>query len=206
MFVELLGTGFPLRSVHLILEISMLPPTAKTAPVLKIDTTPPGRLQRAAAEAMPAWAEIHFAERALYEEIQHQYTDLGVAFQGAIALQPSNPLFQGRSGKLVMAPKTNDRGITVQFRQSVRTVKVQVCSASPVQLAVFDCQGRCMSHVKGGRRYHLGPGTDLAVPLPHHELTLEGEAIARAVLTANTAFIVDRVAFGRSPSEAPQAA
>jgi len=185
----------------------MLPPTTKTAPVLRIDTTPPGHLQRAAATPMPAWAEINFDERALYEEIQHQYADLGVAFQGAIALQPSNPLFlQGCSGQRVIAPKTSDRGITVQFRQSVRTVKVQVCSASPVQLAVFDGQGRCMSHIRGGQRYHLGPSTDLEVPLPHHELTLEGEAIARAVLTANTTFIVDRVAFGRSPSETPQAA
>lgn len=184
----------------------MLPPTTKTASVLKIDTTPPGRLQRGAAAPMPTWAEINFDERALYEEIQHQYTDLGVAFQGAIALQPSNPLFQGGSGQRVMAPKTGDRGITVQFRQSVRTIKVQVCSASPVQLAVFDGQGRCMSHIRAGQRYHLGPSTDLEVPLPHHELTFEAEAIARAVLTANTAFIVDRVAFGRSPSEAPQAA
>ncbi len=177
----------------------MLPPKAKTASFLKIDMTPPGRLKSATAETMPAWAEINFDERIVYEDIQHQYTDLGVAFQGAIALQPSNPLFQGRSGQLVIAPKTSDRGITVQFRQSVRAVSAYVCSASPVQLAVFDRHGHCLSRVKVGQRYHLGPGTDLDVPLPHHELALEGEAIAQAVLTANTAFIVDRVAFGRSP-------
>jgi len=76
-----------------------------------------------------------------YESVMDQYQHLGVKFDGAIALKPSNPGFFPESGSVVLMPIGNTMQMSICFRDLVSSVNLRLCGSSPIILTAYDRNG-----------------------------------------------------------------
>ncbi|MGA9379649.1 MAG: hypothetical protein WBV73_12850 [Phormidium sp.] len=88
--------------------------------------------------------ELSFDQLKLFEPVIAQYKHLGVEFQGAIALKPSNPEFFTQSGSVVLMPEGNKMLIATYFKHPVASVRTLVCGSGSIVLTTYDCNGNLL--------------------------------------------------------------
>lgn len=91
--------------------------------------------------------ELSFDQLKLFEPVMGQYKHLGLEFQGAIALKPSNPEFFTQSGSLVLMPQGNKMLITTTFKHPVASVQALVCGSGSIVLTTYDCNGSLLDRI-----------------------------------------------------------
>jgi len=91
--------------------------------------------------------ELSFDQLKLFEPVIAQYKHLGVEFQGAIALKPSNPEFFPQSGGVVLMPQGNKMFITTNFKHPAASVRALVCGSGLVVLTTYDSNGNLLERI-----------------------------------------------------------
>ncbi len=146
---------------------------------------------RQSPPAPPAPIQLDFQNLKAFEQLSDQYACSGVRFEGAIALQPSNPAFVPPSASQVLMPLVNQTGITVYFRRHASSAGAFVIGTKPVVLVAFDSDGNLLREINTGANYLISPAGELPTPLPYHRLEVKGTHIAKVVFYSNAPFILD---------------
>ncbi|MBW4495566.1 MAG: hypothetical protein KME26_21270 [Oscillatoria princeps RMCB-10] len=141
--------------------------------------------------AQPAFIQLDFENLKGFEQLSDQYASSGVRFEGAIALQPSNPAFVPPSASQVLMPLVNQTGITAYFPRPASRAGAFVIGTKPVVLAAFDADGNRLREINTDANYVISPAGELPKPLPHHRLEVTGTPIAKVVFYSNAPFILD---------------
>ena len=139
--------------------------------------------------------QLNFQNLSAFERVTDQYANQGVRFDGAIALEPSNPLFQTRVGKLVLMPISNQACFSAQFHGDLRQVDVFVSSARPVCLNAYDAAGNLIDQVSSDWKQIFSEEGEMRNPLPIQKLELRVPNIVRIVLQSYAPFIVTGLDF-----------
>lgn len=150
-----------------------------------------GVMQLAQPAAATQDVQLDFEDLTACESVQDQYGHLGLRFEGAIALQPSNPAFRPRSGQTALIPANTTPGITIHFRSSPQRIGAFVAGTRPVSLAAFDASHKLLSRQSIGQRRPLKDQADLTPSLPQQQLEVSGHNIARVVFSSDAPFILD---------------
>jgi len=156
----------------------MLPPTkTQSKPIYHL-------LQPQATEQI----RINFQELTLFEQVKSQYQDLGVRFEGAIAISPSNPAFFPLSGSLVVMPVADDLAITVHLHQPIQKIGALIIGARQVRLIAFDRHSNVLAHQS--ITFHPVQSSELIEVFPQQKLEIAATDIARVVFSSDAPFVM----------------
>jgi hypothetical protein len=150
-----------------------------------------GLTQRAiAVEALrfQQFTTLSFQELSAFERVREQYAHLGVRFEGAIALEPSNPLFHPDSGALILMPVNDQAGITVVFDRPTEWIGAFVTSVRPVLMTAFDENGNSIEQASTDWDQVYTEEGSLRFPLPQQRLELQAKNIARVIFHSYAPF------------------
>lgn len=147
------------------------------------DHSPKGTHQ----QAIPSLVQLDFQDLKAFERVTDQYQHLGVEFEQAIALSPSNPAFQPRTGSMAVMPPSHHKSITVSFLRPIAKVGAYVSNVIPVTLTAYDEDGNSL----GSASSHPCPFPEPGVALPQQLLELEIEGIAYVTFYCDAPFILN---------------
>lgn len=140
--------------------------------------------------------QLNFDSLAPFEQVRDQYRALGVRFAGAIALQPSNPVFSKNPHALVLMPTAGQSFFSIDFCQPVQHACTIVAGVRRVTLTAFNAdQQPIMQQTCDNARY-LKKLDDLIVPLTQQRLEVMGESIARVTLESDSPFVMVHFLYG----------
>lgn len=171
------------------------------APPLRRPTSRHDLVRATAAEVTPLTlgpTQLDFEDLAEFERVENQYSNLGVQFDGAIAIRPSNPIFIPNSGCLVLMPLTFQVGIQARFCRPVAVIQALVSGTRPVTLTALDSQGVVLERVSiGSYRYLWAEGAAELAPLPQQPLQLQTPGIASVLFESDAPFTLDNFFFSQ---------
>lgn len=157
----------------------MLPPIkAQSNPIYRLPFQP----------QIKELTKIDFKELKLFEQVKSQYKDLGVQFDGAIAISPSNPAFFPFSGSLVVMPVADDLAITVHLDQPMQKIGALVIGARQVRLIAFDRHSNVLAH--HSLTFHPVQSSQLIEVFPQQKLEITATDIARVVFSSDAPFVM----------------
>jgi hypothetical protein len=133
-------------------------------------------------------ATFDFQELTAFERVLEQYARFGVHFEGAIALEPSNPLFQSNAGTLILMPVVVQSGIAVRFEVPMQRVGAFVCSVRPVLVTAFDSDGNTIEQNSTSWDQVYNDEGTLRFPLPQQQLEIQAPDIAKVVFHSYAPF------------------
>jgi hypothetical protein len=131
---------------------------------------------------------INFQELTLFEQVKSQYQDLGVRFEGAITISPSNPAFFPLSGLLVVMPVADDLTITVHLHQPMQKIGALVIGSRQVRLIAFDRHSNVLAHQS--MTFHPVQSSELVEVFPQQKLEITATDIARVVFSSDAPFVM----------------
>lgn len=124
---------------------------------------------------------IDFNQLQPFERVERQFQNHGVTFKNAIALIPSNPSFQPKTGQTVLMGSPKNGWLEATFERPVRFVAGMVTASRSTVMAAYDANNRPLAQRKtAGPNLANGKAT---VPADA-ELSVEGEAIHRVTFHA----------------------
>jgi hypothetical protein len=139
--------------------------------------------------------QLDFEDLVEFERVKNQYSSVGVQFEGAIAIRPSNPIFLPNSGDLVLMPSTFQLGIQVRFCRPVSLVQALVSGTRPVTLTALDSQRVVIERVSiGSYRYVWAEQAEL-LPLPQQPLELQASGVVSILFESDAPFTLDNFFF-----------
>lgn len=133
--------------------------------------------------------EIGFGNLQPFERVTDQYANLGVIFEQAIVVVPSNPVFQAHTECLVLMPLTHQKSLTIQLTACRHKVAVNLCGAKPVAMTAYDCEGNILCHACS-RAY---PDRQVEESLAQQRLEIVTPGIAKVMLHSQAPFTLDRL-------------
>jgi hypothetical protein len=138
---------------------------------------------------------LSFDKLNLFEPVMGQYKHLGVEFQGAIALKPSNPEFFPQSGNVVIMPQGNKMLIAAHFRNPVASICALVCGSGSIVLTTYDCNGNLLDRTS--KPADLSPIVPSATATKQRSMWLKSKqrGIARVELHSCTPFTLSNFCF-----------
>ncbi|MFB2838978.1 hypothetical protein [Floridanema evergladense] len=139
--------------------------------------------------------ELSFDHLKLFEPVMAQYKDLGLEFQGAIALKPSNPEFFTQSSSIVLMPQGNKMLITTNFKNPVALVRAQVCGSDLIVLTTYDARGNLLDRVSKPADVSLGVSYTTQTKTGSTWLKSKQRGITKVELHSCTPFTLSNFSF-----------
>jgi len=146
------------------------------------------------AEPEAKLIELVFDELTLFEPVNDQYQDLGMYFEGAVAIQPSNPAFRPASDSFVLMPETVGFPLVVTLDVPVQQVTAIVNGARQVRMTSFDRHNNVLAHER--TTAHLLHSTGAIESFPWQTLKASVMGIARVVFTSDAPFLIESLCCG----------
>jgi hypothetical protein len=143
------------------------------------------------------FVELDFENLSAFEQVRDQYLGLGIKFEGAIALQPSNPAFSPHSGSVVLMPMKNGLSLNAYLYRSFQTIGAYVTGTRQVRLKAFTQDGKVIAQSATGARQYIHEQRDTVDLLPQHKLELSSDGIARVEFASDAPFTLDDFFCGR---------
>lgn len=139
--------------------------------------------------------QLDFGKLRIFEQVLNCYEPLGIQFEHAIAIAPSNPAFIDEAqAPRVLMPEANRSEIAMRFPQPIQQLVATVRSTSSVVLTAYDAEGTLIAQMNSEiPRFTRGHG-ELG-HLPQQPLELAGEKIKRAVLYSDAPFVLSCLGF-----------
>lgn len=134
--------------------------------------------------------ELTFDDLKPYESVNSQYAVEGITFEGAIAIEPSNPVFSPQPGQVGLIPTSGRTDITVHFKHPQRQVSALVIGARQVKLTAYR-RNRVLAQVSQGDYQYLASDTEQTKPLPTHQLDLIEDGITKVVIDSAGPFVMN---------------
>lgn len=75
-----------------------------------------------------------------FEIVTNQFQDVGVVFQNAIALEPSNPAYFSLTSKILLLGNPKQGWLEATFNRPVSTVQCRITSSQRTIMSVHDAQ------------------------------------------------------------------
>lgn len=116
-----------------------------------------------------------------FEVVEQQFKHWGIAFRNAIALQPSNPAYQTRSGSTLLMGAPRNGWLEVNFSQTVKTFCCYVTSSRRMLLSVYDNQDELLVRHSLDEPNLAGFGSEIP---PNAQLSVEESNISRITFYA----------------------
>ena len=142
-------------------------------------------------QATPSLVQLDFQDLKAFERVTDQYQHLGVQFEQTIALSPSNPAFQPRTGSMAVMPPSHHKSITVSFLRSIAKVGAYVSNVIAVTLTAYDEDGNSLGSASSQPCSSPKPG----VALERQLLALEIEGVAYVTFHCDAPFILNDLFF-----------
>jgi hypothetical protein len=144
------------------------------------------------AEPEAQLIELVFDELTLFESVNDQYQDLGMHFEGAVAIQPSNPAFRPMSGSFVLMPETIGSPLVVTLEMPVQRVTAIVNGARQVRMTSFDRHSNILAH----ERTTTCPLHSSSIEsFPSQTLQASVAGIARVVFASDAPFLIESLSY-----------
>ncbi len=126
---------------------------------------------------------LNFQVLTAFERVTEQYSDLGVRFSDAIALEPSNPAFLPKTGCFVLMPLGHEMILTASFDSPTSWVGGEVCGTGSVILTAFDQTGKILAQVTTAASQGKGSCSK-------QQLELNRSGIAKVMFHSSEPFIL----------------
>lgn len=136
--------------------------------------------------------QLDFAEVRPFETVRMQYQEWGIEFDGAIALQPSNPAFTKPNQLVGLAPLVDRLPLTIYFDQPRQLVSAKLTAARQITVKVFDAANRLILKQHLGQAQYLTAQTVLPIGT-EYEMQLQADAIARIEIQSDVPFMLHQL-------------
>jgi hypothetical protein len=131
---------------------------------------------------------LNFSTLRVFELVQEHFQSLGVWFEHAIAIPPSNPAFQTDSAQLVLMPIAGHTTITAYFQHPPQWVQADLTGARQIRLTAHRGDAAVLTQYTPQTQVHLGQITPIA--FPSHRLELESDRITKVTLDSPAPFLL----------------
>lgn len=123
--------------------------------------------------AVKTATKIRLALEELYcfEVIENQFQHLGITFNNAIALQPSNPAFVIKPTTTVIMGAPKGGHLEINFKYPVHKVCGMITSSSGTALSAYDMEGKKVAETRMSVSHHISSD---ALNFPHAQLKVSG--------------------------------
>lgn len=140
--------------------------------------------------------QLCFEELSAFELVLNQYQQVGVCFEGAIALHPSNPAFAVSSSSLVMMPVAGWSLIRGLFRHPQRKIRAIVTGARQIRITAYDQQRSALRKCTTCDREYVQTTRTTAGAFPNHVIELFADGIRCIEIESDAPFVVNQFCFG----------
>jgi hypothetical protein len=144
----------------------------------------------------PSLTRLTFEKLSAFEPIRDQYWDVGVRFEGAIALQSSNPAFSNSSEAIGLIPVAGRSNIMAFFRSPRKQVSASLTGARQVRMIAYDCNNTVLTRQSVGEPRYVHSNSSHSDKFRQHEMTLQGEGIAKIVIDSDAPFLLNSLVHG----------
>lgn len=137
---------------------------------------------------------LNFSELQAFTMVREQYQQWGIEFEGAIALQPSNPAFIDSKQPIGLMPTLERTPLTIYFHHPRQVVSARLTGVQQVSIRAFDTAGRLVSEQCLGQFAYLC-GCASGKP-SNHEMQLQAAEIARIEILSEAPFLLRNLVCG----------
>lgn len=145
------------------------------------------------AKELSNWIPLNFATLTGFEVVREQFQAVGVRFEDAIAVHPSNPAFQTDSGQLALMPIAERTKITAQFQQPQRWVQAVLTGARQIRLTAYAGDVTVLTQSTQQEQAQLGYATPIA--LPQQSLELVSNRITKVTFDSPAPFLLSEFCY-----------
>ncbi|MBF2075152.1 MAG: hypothetical protein IGS50_15525 [Synechococcales cyanobacterium C42_A2020_086] len=137
--------------------------------------------------------QLNFRDLHRFEPVHNQYQRWGVRFEGAIALQPSNPAFAAADTPSVM-PMSPRSLMTIHFQQPQQYIGGILTGAQPIKLWLYGPQEQLLVQQQIGCMSYVYPVAPQA--FPKHQFHCSAANIVRVELSSDAPFLLHHFFWG----------
>lgn len=152
----------------------------------------PCQTRHTVCSAPPDAEIIHldFSELPEFVAVDDQYQPLGIEFEGAIAIQPSNTAFGASPQDKVLIPGADRSSIAVKFLSMTQIVGAWVTATQQIKLTLFDQQNHLIAEQQAGSPHYVQSSLASPVSFAQHQLEIFAEDVARAEFSSEAPFVL----------------
>lgn len=179
------GRGVSCRTFHnpgssAVLSLMPPQPDISNCPHSISDTPLAGR------KVPPAKVTLPFQWLQPFAQVDDQLSVWGVHFEGAIAINPSNPHFYSHRPRRVIMPMGNRRSLTIHLQKPFEELTLQVRGYRDISVTALDQEGHCISHCKTFRHRLIEQEK-----APVEQLTIDLAGSQKLILESSGPFILE---------------
>ncbi|MEO0987132.1 MAG: hypothetical protein AAFY20_16495 [Cyanobacteria bacterium J06639_14] len=89
------------------------------------------------------WRLLPIAYLDNFEKMASQFASLGLRFEDAIALRPSNPRFLNESGSMIIMPMGRNRSLKVKVEKSIPKMHLWLVGSQEITVSTLNAHGHC---------------------------------------------------------------
>ncbi len=138
---------------------------------------------------------LSFEELSVFDRVLDQYRGLGVQFEAAIAISPSNPAFSRHTGTIGLMSTRSQAEIVAHFRQPIRQIEASVCCTSSVMMAAYSDNDEVLEQINTEVPKLIPQAGDLLDALPLQSLALTRHSVRKVIFYSDAPFILDMLYF-----------
>jgi hypothetical protein len=147
-------------------------------------------------DGSPSLHHIQFDRLAAFEVLVDQYEDMGVQFEGAIAIYPSNSSFPMPTGRPVIISVNNQANVVIRFNQPVQWIRAIATSYAAIWIQdKTGLQTVGAAHNKGTVQTSGNPFQAGIEALPAQTLELSGASMTEVKIRAGSPFVLTDLLF-----------
>lgn len=139
--------------------------------------------------------QLNFSNLQPFERVQSQYQTWGIAFDGAIALQPSNTAFQILPSSMGLMPSCDRRPLSISFQQTRHWVSACLIGARRITVQAFNTNNQLVAEQHFGQTQYLQSPFALSSPVIQYDIKLAG-AIDRIQISSDAPFMLQNLICG----------
>lgn len=140
--------------------------------------------------------QLNFAELDAFALVSECYQRLGIRFEGAVALQPSNPAFGVDPDTIVLTPEAGRSSIAVYFHQLQKTVGALVTATRQIKLTLFNRENQPIAEQYAGSTHYVQPLSSDDAQFPQYQLELIADNVAKVEFSSDAPFILHNFFWG----------
>lgn len=137
-------------------------------------------------KVIPAKVALPFQWLQPFALVNDQLSVWGVLFEGAIAINPSNPHFYSSRPRRVIMPVGNRRSLTIHLQKPFEELTLQVRGYQDISVTALDEEGHCISHCKTFRHRLIEQEK-----APVEQLTIDLVGSQKLILESSRPFILE---------------
>lgn len=142
----------------------------------------------------PCLFHLDFAELPSYTVVRDQYQTWGIRFEGAIALQPSNPAFFDPEHPTGLVPTTDRMPLRIHFQQPRQVMSVCLTGTQQITIRAFDAADRLVNEQQVGRPCYLQRHPSMQPD--RYQIQIQATEISRIEISSEASYLLHSMTCG----------